>query len=381
MKRFIKNIFLFFLPVLLLCIAMVPFYRASVECGELKDLNLNIESQRSDHNVLIGLGYNEETAYYKLVNANYYKADVIALGTSRVMQFKKELFKRSFYNCGGAVGGNYKEYINFLKNLAYKPDAILLGLDQWVFNDAWNRQLETTERKYNSFVKITKVNRNTAAMLKQIVRDWMRKKWKFADLHLYPENIGFNGRIKDEGFMHDGSYYYGYIYKNPEASQDYQFADTFKRIETGTSRFEKGEHIDPETLAQLEALLQYCSENRIKVVGFLAPFAPGVFDKMIAGGGYSYLNEIEPACKRLFSLYKFELYNYTDCRHLKISDAYFTDGFHGSEVVYGLILQDMIRHNSCISQYLDQEKMLSLLSDKYDGLTFYNPAKRTTHYK
>ena len=68
------------------------------------------------------------------------------------MQFKDVFFEKSFFNCGGAVAGNYNEYENFLKNLEYKPECILLGLDTWVFNDAWNQSCGD----YSSFEKIEK---------------------------------------------------------------------------------------------------------------------------------------------------------------------------------------------------------------------------------
>ena len=372
MKRFIKNIFLFFIPVILFCSAMIPFYLVAVNCGEFKDIEENVEAQRKNHDMLIGLGYNEQTTYYKLINANYFKADVIALGTSRVMQFKKVFFKSSFYNCGGAVGGNYKEYVNFLKNLTYKPEVILLGLDQWVFNRAWNRSC----KDYIQFKKIEKDNRNKGFMLIRIVKDWTKKKWRFADLKLYPVNIGFNGRIKDAGFMYDGSYYYGNVYRTPQNQEDYQFKDTFTRIEMGKSRFEWGNHIDADTLAQLKNLLDYCSEKGIRVIGLLPPFAPSVYNKMIRSGNYGYFSEIGPACQKLFSTYNFEIYDFADSNCLMVTDDFFLDGFHGSEVVYGKILQDLTRQESIISKYIDESMADKILNNAYDGLTFYNPYRK-----
>ncbi len=372
MKRFIKNILLFFLPVILFCCAMIPFYLAAVNCGEFKDIEDNIEAQRKNHNMLIGLGYNEQTSYYKLVNANYYQADVVALGTRRVMQFKKEFFKSSFYNCGGAVGGNYKEYVNFLENLTYKPKVILLGLDQWVFNDAWNRSC----KEYTGFMKIEKENRNKGAMLKKIVKDWTRRKWRFSDLKLYPGNIGFNGRIKDSGFMYDGSYYYGNIYRNPEEQEDYQFKDTLDRVTKGNRNFEWGNHVDADTLVQLKELLSHCSNNNILVIGFLPPFAPTINDKMTKSGNYTFLREITPACKTIFDSCNYELYDYTDGGSLKDTDEHYIDGFHGSEVIYGKIIQDMIKRGSIINNYVDLQKMVILLNNAYDKKTFSNPDRK-----
>ena len=370
MKKFIKDvIFLVIIPYLLVWAPTVPFYFMVKDTGELESITINLKKQRENHKILIGLGYNEQTSYYKLVNANYYQKDVIALGTSRVMQFKHEFFNKNFYNCGGAVRGNYDEYLNFLQNLTYKPDIILLGLDAWVFNDAWNKNC----LQYDKFRNIQEIDRGKGAVIYSIIKDWILKKWEIADLDLYPDNIGFNGCVKDEGFMYDGSYYYGYIYRSPEKQKDYKFVDTLQRISKGISRFEWAKEIDDETFVQLENLLHYCQKSQIYVIGFLAPFAPSIYAEMVKSGNYEYITKISPLCKTLFEKYEFEFFDYMDGAELNVTDEFFIDGFHGSEIVYGYILKDMANKNSRISKYLNQVKIDELLENPYSGLVFFNP--------
>ena len=199
MAKFVRNILLFLLPLLLIVVAIIPLYCMARETGEFDSIEKRVEEQRDNHNCLMGLGYNEKTDYYKLLNANYYKAPVISLGTSRVMQFKGVFFSSPFYNCGGAVGGNYNEYRNYIENLDYKPETIIVGLDAWVFNDAWNRGCTV----YKDFKEIKDVNRGMVPLMISITKDWLARKWSSEDLKLYPGNVGFNGRVKDEGFMYD----------------------------------------------------------------------------------------------------------------------------------------------------------------------------------
>lgn len=372
MKRFIKNIILFLLPIIILMLGILPFYSIALYCGEFIKIDDNIEKQRENNYSLIGMGYNEQTEYYKLVNANYYQADIIALGTSRVMQFKGEFFKTSFYNCGGAVDGNYNQYINFLKNLHYKPSCILLGIDAWVFNDAWNRSC----KEYKEYIEIRETNRSKGTMLKNIIGDWSEKKWRLDNLDDYPENIGFNGKIKDEGFMYDGSYYYGSYYRYPEEQEDYLFENTLSRIQNGVRRFEWGDHIDQDTVTQLENLLLYCSQNHIEVIGIVTPFAPTIYETMQKSGNYGYLEEIEPECRVLFDKYGFELYNYMDGLSLSVTDDCFIDGFHGSEIVYGYMLIDMKRNGSKARNYMNINDINYLLKNAYNGKVFYEPDNR-----
>lgn len=372
MRRFVRNVAAFFLPFFLIAFAFSPLFFAIINTGEFDSIEENIRKQRKDSNRLMGLGYNEQTAYYKLLNVNEYQPEIFSLGTSRVMQFKGAcLF--DFYNCGGAVSGNYDEYKNFLSNLTYRPKCIIVGLDAWVFNDAWNKTIQV----YDEYQEIGEVNRTWGALFKAVIDDWLTKKWTCSDLNNYPQNIGFNGRVKDEGFMNDGSYYYGERYRFPSSSPDYAFADTLNRISNGNSRFEWGENIDSDTIVQLNELLSYCKHENINVIGFLAPFAPSIFNVMQQSGHYEYLEKIAPTCMQLFEKYNFEFYDYMDGASLGLTDQYFIDGFHGSEIVYAHILQDMAEHNSEIKKYFNSERTRELLENAYSEILFEAPEHRT----
>ncbi len=375
MKRFIKDVLLYAIPLMIVGIIFLMFGVEGYLVGEFKNLEYLIEKQDRDHSVLVGWGYNEQTPYYKLLGANYYQADVIALGTSRAMQFKGVYFKSSFYNIGGGCSGNYDEYKNFLQNLNYTPKIMLLDLDAWVFNAGWNWVCED----YSEFKEIKRKNRNIFSMTKTIVQDYVNGKWDFDDLALYANNEGFNGKVKDTGFMYDGSYYYGFLYRYPEESTDYQFVNTLSRIEEARDYFEYGEHVDQNTLEQLESLLQYCQKNEIYVIGYLAPFAPRVYKTMAESGNYGYLEEISPACRELFEKYGFAYFDYGNGAELGVTDAYFVDGFHGSDVVYGLMVEDMIKSDETLASCINDEKLEELLANAFSEVVFENPDTRSVY--
>ena len=194
-----------------------------------------------------------------------------------------------------------------------------------------------------------------------MIRDFADHKWDWEAIDRYPVNYGFNGRIRNTGFRWDGSYDYGNVYRELELQNDSRFQDTFERINDGRSRFEWGEHADQETEEYLEEFLQYCKDNGIEVVGFAPPFAPCVYERMTESGNYGYLSEIEPVCSELFDRYGYTYLDYTDSAVLGADDTYFVDGFHGSEVLYALMLKDMADKGSCLENYVDQEKLSELL--------------------
>ncbi len=372
MKRFIKEILLFSAPILaILLIFWRLFYYPGYISGELRDFDDLIILHRKNETNLMGMAYNEQRNYYKAVEGAYRKADVISLGSSRALQFKDYYFQNpeSFFNCGSGVQGNYNEYVNFLINLGYNPKVLILDIDAWVFNDNWNYNRDD----YEEYVQIEPLDRPKQAIIRSMISDFFKKKWKPTDLNNYSDNIGFSGMIYSSGFMYDGSYYYGPgAYKTDLGSED-RFRETLERIDSGTSRFEWGDEIDPDTITQLENLLEYCSNNNIYVIGFTAPFAPMVYKRMADSGNYGYLQGIYEACYNSFGKHGFDFYGYLNGNEIGLSDDYFTDGYHGSEVAYGMIVKDMIDKGSLLSEYVDRNVLNSLIDNRYNGLCFVDP--------
>lgn len=366
MKKFLVKLIIVSMPFL---IFLLPIVSIGFYSGELANFDRLIEQQRENPDILIGMGYNEQTPYYKLKNVNFYQPNVIALGTSRVMQIKEAYFSESFYNCGGAVSGNYDEYLNFLKNLNYTPEVILFGLDSWVFNDNWNKQV----KEYPSFEKIEQIERGKVSIIKSMIRDYIDGKYKISDLQNYSRNQGMNGKILNNGFMEDGSYYYGDMYRNPEKQKDYRFKDTYQRIENGNSRFEYGDVIDEETSRKLDDLLFFCKEKEIFVICFVTPFAPSVYSKMMETGEYGYLGGVTDSCEPLFQKYGFEFYDFANVESLSITDEYFIDGFHGGEIAYAKMIDQIRKSDSVIEKYVHEEKLERILAEGYSEKIFYEP--------
>ncbi|MCQ2518987.1 MAG: hypothetical protein MJ107_00505 [Lachnospiraceae bacterium] len=369
MKKFIYHILIVFLPILLI----VSIFILRVEkTGELSKVENCVKIQRENATSLLGMAYNENKPYYKLLNANYYKSDVIALGTSRVMQFKDYFFTKSFYNCGGAVSGNFDEYKNFLMNLDYNPEIIILGIDNSCFNDSWM----SWQPDYSKYKSIPASTRSKDVLLKAIFEDLKNKKWNFDDLSNYPENIGVSGKVKDSGFMNDGSYYYGDIYRSPENKPDSEFKETIGRIADGRNGFEYGNDICESALIQLRELLEYCRQNNIYVIGFSTPYAPAIYDILISTGKYDYLNNIGTDCSHIFDEYDFEYYDFINGSLPNVTNDYYIDGLHGSEIVYGKIIVAMSEAGSLIGNCADTEYINSIIDNRYNNLCFYSPFDR-----
>jgi len=347
MKVFLKKITGFIIPLLLL---LAPPFLTLYTSGEnFKSIDEAIFTKTK---YLIGYAYNEN-------NYNYLKwkslvllpvNNVLAIGSSRVLQFRDKMFNTSFYNAGYSIS-SINDFVPFLKSLPKEkyPQYIIVGIDQWMFNKKWDNlsKIVSIETWSSSFSKIPNFK-----VIKNIWLDLIFNKTKL----IYDGNdnkeitkIGLNSYVNNSGFRNDGSFYYGSqiekLLKNDSTASDFKYKDTFERINTGTKRFEYGESVNKDALNELDNFLNYCSCHDIYVVGFLPPFADKVNEKL-KQSKYNYIDEIMPKAQEFFNKYNFELYNFSHLCDIESGDEETIDGFHGGELAYLKILIKMIESNS-----------------------------------
>lgn len=339
------------------------------ESGELMDVDEMIAIQQSQSDTLIGLAYSNPANYLKLKTAFVLEADVITLGTSRVMQFSERYFSTSFYNTGGGVSGNFDEYTNFLENLEveYEPEVIILGLDSWIFNSGWRGE----QVKYDEFISIEKSKIGIGDVIFSMLSDYGEGKWNISDLY-HSKQIGMNAIENGDGFRADGTYRYNNIIRNYETNNAIEHQVTIEYIENGTKRFQYGDSVDMETVDELDELLKYCNAREIEVVAIIPPFAPVAWDLMQVNGNHQYMQQIYNTCSALFAEYEYELYDMQDIAFLGVDDGYFIDGFHGSDVAYALMCQHMISEGSILGEYIDEDQLHELIENRYSNLELEN---------
>lgn len=331
MKRFLKALVLFLLPVALLC--GLCFF-ALIKSGELQPLETAVNiSQNPD--VLYGLAYRNDAESYKLAMAQKKSAQLMVIGTSRSMQLGQELFlQNSFYNAGGAAPKiEYFEY--FLQSLpkAALPKKLIIVLDQNFFNPVWD--------SHDTKPQISANKINTVPFLQRFIQDIARGKINFAKIFsASPSQLGLSAIINGSGYAFDGSYVYGTMQTNPNYNTDKDFAETLAKINQGKQRFEYGSEVCPVCISTIKALTGFCSENGIQLVGIIPPYAPSVWQKMNESGNYLYIPKIYSELSPLFEEKGFELYDYTDFS--LSNDEEYIDGYHGSDKTYCRIMLDML---------------------------------------
>jgi len=372
MKKFIFKTALF---LIVLSLFILPPFLILKSSGEnFKDLKGVI---KKNNNYLIGYAYNENNyGYLKWLSINENKKhQILALGSSRVLQFRKNMFQSSFYNAGYTIStiGDFKSFLEGI-NIDKYPKYLILGLDQWMFNVNYNNGIVVGRPKYywsNNFSKYPRPHTYLS-----VYKSLFNGKYGLDIIKNSSSNkIGLNALINNKGFRNDGSIYYGSeilkLINRDVSANDFKFTDTFSRIKNGNKRFEYSDKVNDLAFDELHNLLSFCKKNNIDVVAFTPPFANSVYDKMVSSNKYLYIDSLESKLQKVFNKYNYEFYNYSSGELLGSNDDQFIDGFHGGEVVYTNILIDMLKKNSILNEVSSVNNLETDKKNKKNRFTLY----------
>lgn len=372
MKKFCLKIAVFLIPLFLFL--MPPAYILYDSGENFNDLDTTL---RRNEKTLIGYSYNEKNYRYlkwkKLIIDKQY--DVVALGSSRVLQFREAMFTSRFYNAGYTISG-VEDFLPFLKSIPKEkyPKYLIIGLDQWMFNKNWN-EIKTI-KKATFWTDAFHKNPDIKTLL-TTWEDLLNSKYEI-DMPNQKNQIkliGLNACVNQLGFRTDGSMEYGKEIEKKLAkdttSNDYNFADTFSRIDGERLQFKSGNTTNPKAICELEKLLGFCKLNKIHVVAFFPPFANAVNQKMYESGKFGYLNSLYETCNPIFRKYSFELYDYSSLKTINANDSEVIDGFHGSETIYAKMLVDLLNRGSKLNEVSHPEKLKTDLKNPLNSYIVY----------
>ena len=357
---------MFLVPVIIFL--LIPFLILLFSKENFYNLN---KIKINENKYLVGFAYNEDN--YNYLKYKYIqdqkKIEVLVLGSSRVLQFRSEMFIKSFFNAGFTVK-SVSDFEEVLRQLPKDklPKYLIIGLDQWMFNKSYDDLKADIFEEKNSTNLNTNNSANGLVQFKNIYLDIFSQKLTMRKLvnHNDYTPIGINAIINDTGFRNDGSMQYGIqiqkLLSGNKTAEDFKYQDTFERIRNGNRRFEYAKNMNIETLPVLESLLKFCTQNKIKVTGFLPPFADEVYNAMKNSNNYLYFNEILPNTESIFYKYGAEIYSFSSMEEFNSSDLETLDGFHGSEKAYLRILIEMIDRGSVLGEVCQIDQLKADLS-------------------
>ncbi len=366
MRVFFGKLFLFILPYLLMgVLSLGPMLMS----GEVLPLSLVLRMQKRYGMVLYGPAYTNPNPDYKIKGQALNRAQLLVLGTSRVLQFRDIFCTRdpaSMYNAGRGIV-RPSGIIPFLEGIGSEshPEVLILGLDQDFFNASWDPSggmqqagvnRAGAHRKYRTSLRHLLDGRISLASLCS-TKDQIWGKYSA---------LGLRARVKGQGFRPDGSVCEGVLIIDPSLGQDGEtFTNTIRRIRQGSDRFQYSTRVNPKAIEEIRQALQYCSRRNIHVIAFLPPFAHRVIEEMERTGGFSYMEDIQPKLKPIFKEFGYGIYDFSDLAELGASDAETIgddSGFHASEVAYLRIFIRLMQEEPHLRRFADVSELSQMLN-------------------
>jgi hypothetical protein len=358
MRKFLIRLLIFATPLLIsIIVPCIVLYNT----GE--NLNPIDRVLKSKDKYLIGYAFNESNYRYVqwkslLLQEQY--CPVVVLGSSRVLQFRHQMFDVPSFNAGYTIQGT-GDFVPFLQSLpdTQLPEYLVVSLDQWMFNIHWDDLSEIPGPDHWAQQFHVKPGVTT---LKNVWKGLVTRRYGFFPSTRDSLNrIGLNAVFQNTGFRRDGSRQYGEQIKNllsgSKKAGDYQFSDTYQRIKEGDRRFEYGDTTNLAAIAKVEEFLAFCKSKNIHVIAFLPPFADAVYERMRSTHRYGYLDGIYERLQPLFAHYGFECYDFSTVSRVGSSDQEMIDGFHGGELTYTRLLVKMLEADSKLNKVTDVARL------------------------
>jgi len=356
-RRFISKLLIFVTPIFL--VFLIPFV-VLYKAGELStSKSIVLRQTESKKAFLVGMAYGNAYKYYKITNLLERKSpDVIALGTSRTLQFRKEFFKKNvkFYNAGLGVA-RLEGFRPFLKRIpaGSEPKLIVIGLDQNFFNKRWvDYKQDNIDAQLDS--DLSPAQKFFDNWL-QVYKDYFAGKLRLSGIFHKKraseiEKIGVLAVLKDEGFRNDGSY----RYNDDKTTRMAKIKEALESLNTGGGVFTYGRGISGASIKELAAILDECGKRGIYVIGFLPPYPHKIYKKMQnMKSAYRYVFELKGQLQPIFVEHGFGFFDVSDLRELGASDSEALDGYHASEKAYLRLLIQMAKKNKVLRAFVNIE--------------------------
>ena len=324
-------------PVILMVTACMLFlYRG----GELSGLETIAKAQQQFGGIY-GTAVHADTYAYKFALLRARRPEVAILGSSRVLTFRQEFFTPSFANMG-LVASSAEQMERAVRELlqTYRPRVVILGIDHYWGNPAWNKSLEPRGAG------------NTSHVIPNVLlpAQWLLDK-KITPRELLsgligtppsasgsPYAWGWSALKHGDGFAADGSYVYGSAIFGRSPAADPQFRDILRRVVGGTSQFVHGNTVSESAVGAITRSVELLRDANIRTIILIPPVAL-VVHREIARQTRNY-GYIHPFLERIMQP-GVRQFNMLDPTAFGGEACEFVDGFHVGDVGAARILKLM----------------------------------------
>ncbi len=286
------------------------------------------------------------------------KPDIATLGSSRVLQFRKQFFSRSFVNLGNMH--NLDDVTEMARSMfaLHVPKVLLLGVDFWWFSPVYDN-LEYGRSPKDAVVRSS----DFFQMAGWIMSGKLSPRVIGEILRQSSPNVGVQGITTHQGIDASGAFIHSALVFGTIPHYDLKFRDTLHKIARGAKMFAYSQHPDPEKLEKLDRLFDYLQTLGMHVIVVVPPMAPMAVDAMAGHqADYAYIPEALAYLQKRAREHNFRYFSFHDPRLYGSSDCEMLDGFHGGPVAYARMLKEISLKDLTISAFLDLQNIEDSIS-------------------
>lgn len=237
------------------------------------------------HNVDNISNYDERLLQEQMIVQLKETADIVVLGSSRVMQVGADFFPgKKVINCG-VSHANIRDVIAIvalLDSMKKTPPEILLNVDPGLVSDGYTNEWESLDVYYHFFAARYLNSRNSTHPV--IGFAWKKKLSTLFSVQYFQSAILFSGKGRSKNYtdvghqlpalygrMADGTVAYAYDYMHPDTAV------------TANDAAEKGKQtgigaMDASQQQLLDLLADYCSSKGIRLQLCMLPYHPSFYN-------------------------------------------------------------------------------------------------------
>ncbi len=358
MLVFLKKIIIFTLPILLLFAAPTFIIFEGREYFSIKDV---VETQLKHPESIFGFAYNDISFYtYKELLVAKNNPKVIALGTSRVMQFREQFFteEAQFINAGGA-GKSLADVERFINGLSSESgiEVIILGLDKELFM-VKSRASQNEER-----VLPIRFVTTVITMSRRIYLDYLSGKLHIQNIikaNIASNNIGLSALLLKNGFRSDGSYQYASAMTDPGRLSyiEAEFKQAVSKIKDDgdKDRAEQMAYLE-ENSKIVERVLVSAKQKGITVIGIMPPYPTSVYKEMLLNDKLFPL--VTASLSDTFKAHDMPFFDFSSIETFGGRDTEFVDGIHGTDLMH-LKMMFKIKESKDVKAYVNENRLRDL---------------------
>lgn len=369
--RFALKLGIYVLPF---AIAFAALTGAMIYVGESMPLGWVIAHQQADDSVLYRPRYGNRDVQFKIAAVNANQPDIMALGSSRILQWRRGFFTQkpdAFYNAAipAAKLPQVQQILTGI-NPAALPDVIILAIDPPWFHPDYEGT--TFPAPTSDFETVFMVNRSVVQDVlagEPFTREGFDRRAYVQRFEPSEGGLALGMRaIRDgQGFRSDGSEQFGDFTVAQWLWQPFMRDNHLEDMRTGDDLYRYGDTIDEAKYATLIEILDYAAAHDITVIGYLAAYMPSLWQEMVERGNHDYMLQLAERLPQTFAQYGYAFHDFSSGAWFNSPDDEFFDGWHTSERGdLRIFLRLLQRHPDILGDYADAHTIQHIIQTAPD---------------